>query len=69
MLDRFEILPMDRNSARHYATITGQLRKHNQLIGTNDLWIAAAALAHDIPLVTGNVTHFQRIPGLGVLSY
>jgi tRNA(fMet)-specific endonuclease VapC len=29
-----------------------------------DLQIAATALIHDLELVTGNVKHFKRVPGL-----
>jgi predicted nucleic acid-binding protein len=45
------------------------LRGQNLLIGTNDLWIASAALANSLPLVTNNANHFSRVPGLKVLSY
>lgn len=33
-------------------------------IGQNDLWIAACALHHQVPLVTRNRRHFGVIPGL-----
>ena len=69
MLARFEILPMDEATAHHYAVCTRLLRSKNQLIGTNDHWIAAAALAHSLPLVTNNSAHFSRIPGLSVVGY
>lgn len=68
MLERFEILPLDAATAQHYAVITRHLRAEKQLIGTNDLWIAAAALANAVPLVT-NVSHFSRVPGLSVVEY
>lgn len=69
MLERFEILPMDEATADHYARITGKLRRENALIGTNDLWIAAAALAHGMELVTDNTALFGRVPGLAVRGY
>ena len=69
MLARFEILEMNRETAKQYAVMTGLLRRQNQLIGTNDLWIAAAALAAKIPVVTNNAIHFCRIPGLSVVAY
>ena len=40
-----------------------------QLIGANDMWIAATALAHDMSVVTNNKTEFERVPGLGVITY
>jgi len=69
MLARFDILPMDQATAHHYAVTTRHLRVKNQLIGANDHWIAAAALAHAMPLVTNNSDHFGRIPGLLVVGY
>jgi predicted nucleic acid-binding protein len=36
------------------------------LIEDADLFIAVIALVHDMILVTNNVTHFARIPGLQV---
>lgn len=69
MLTRFDILEMNEETAHQYALATRKLRGQNQLIGTNDLWIAAAALAHKLPLVTNNAAHFGRIPGLSVVSY
>ncbi len=69
MLARFDVLPMDENTAGQYERITRTLRSQNQLIGTNDLWIAAAALAHGLPLVTNNAAHFSRVTGLSVVGY
>jgi predicted nucleic acid-binding protein len=34
----------------------------------NDLWIAACAVHYRLPLVTGNLRHFDRLPGLTVLA-
>ena len=69
MIDRFEVLEMNRAVAGHYARVTSALRQTNQLIGANDLWIAASALAAGLPLVTNNTTHFSRVPGLAVIAY
>jgi len=69
MLLRFEVLPMNENTAHNYAVATRLLRAQNQLIGANDLWIAASALANDMPVVTNNQIHFARIPGLSVVGY
>ena len=69
MLARFDILPIDEATAHQYAVITRYLRESNQLIGANDLWIAAAAMAHAMPLVTNNSIHFSRIPGLSLVGY
>ncbi len=69
LLARFEVVEATKNTASHYARITSRLRSKRQLIGANDLWIAAAALAQDFPLVSRNTSHFTRVPGLKVITY
>ena len=34
-----------------------------------DALIAATALEHDIPVLTGNVKHFVAVPGLNVVAF
>lgn len=52
------------------AKVFGQVRSGLELAGTPladaDLLIAATALQHDLELVTGNLRHFSRIPGLRI---
>jgi predicted nucleic acid-binding protein len=46
-----------------YATIFAVLRRAGTPIGSNDMWIAALALEHDLPLLTLD-TGFSHIPDL-----
>ena len=39
------------------------------MIGANDLWIAATALANGVAVVTRNESEFSRVDGLRVLGY
>jgi tRNA(fMet)-specific endonuclease VapC len=36
------------------------------MLADADLQIAATALQHDLEVVTGNLRHFQRVPGVKV---
>tara|TARA_B110000483_G_scaffold183931_1_gene217555 strand:- start:259 stop:651 length:393 start_codon:yes stop_codon:yes gene_type:complete len=63
------ILPADASVALRFGSIARLLRAGGRLIGTNDIWIAATALVHEAPLLTRNVTHFTRVPGLQVINY
>jgi tRNA(fMet)-specific endonuclease VapC len=56
--------PFDRAAAEHYADIRVYLQRQGQLIGGNDLQIAAIALAHSLTLVTHNTREFARVPNL-----
>lgn len=69
VVDSFELLPVTRSAANHYARITRSLRTAGLMIGANDLWIAAASLDHGFPLVTGNTNHFGRVEGIQLLNY
>ena len=52
-----------------YARCYAALRKAKQQVGSNDLWIGAAALTHRVPLVTRNAKELARIEGLEVVDY
>lgn len=59
-------LPFDLSAARHYARIRDFLERGGQVIGGNDLLIAAISLTHGLTLVTNNGEEFRRVPGLQV---
>jgi len=52
-------LPLPENAAEAYPRIRADLAIRGEVIGNNDLWIAAHALAAELTLVTNNV---KRIP-------
>lgn len=58
------VLPLNRRIMERFATIRGTLRQQGQIIGDPDIIIAATAIHHGLILVTQNMKHFQRIPGL-----
>lgn len=65
----FFLLPVTPDVAWEFGRAARHLRGVGQLIGTNDLWIAATALAHRMPVVTRNVEHFRRVPHLEIEPY
>ena len=56
--------PFDRPCAERYAALRADLQRRGQLMGGNDMQIAAIALAHGLILVTHNTREFSRVPGL-----
>jgi len=64
MRELVHLLDVDEDTAITYARITRDLRAKGLLIGTNDLWIAATALRHELLLVTSHAEHFSRVPGI-----
>lgn len=59
-----QVLPLEETAGAHYGQIRAELSARGQIIGGNDLWIAAQARAADLTLVSNNLREFQRIPDL-----
>lgn len=64
LFKRFHSLSFDDKCTEIYADIRAQLSKKGTPIGSNDLLIAAIALANDLTLVTHNTREFDRIQNL-----
>ena len=60
---------LDSKAAQAYGEIRVALEKQGRLIGNNDLWIAAHAMALDVTLATNNEREFRRIAGLSVENW
>jgi predicted nucleic acid-binding protein len=65
LLSATRVLPFDREAAERYGRIRDQLERDGRRLPDPDLRIAATALVHRAVLITGNIRHFERIPGLG----
>ena len=59
-------LPFDDTAAAAYANIRHELESAGNVIGPNDLMIAAIAQANILTLVTHNTAEFGRVPSLQV---
>ncbi|HME31693.1 MAG TPA: type II toxin-antitoxin system VapC family toxin [Terriglobales bacterium] len=60
---------LDSRAGQVYGEIRAALEQQGRLIGNNDLWIGAHALAMNLTLVTNNEREFKRIPGLSVENW
>ncbi len=58
------ILNFEPDADRHYGEVRAKLEKTGQIIGANDMLIAAHSLAADAILVTDNEREFSRVDGL-----
>ena len=65
----FQILAHTRDVSWEYGCAYRYLKASGQRIGGDDLWIAAAALAYDMPVVTRNVKDYRRVPRLRIVEY
>jgi tRNA(fMet)-specific endonuclease VapC len=64
LLLEIDVLPFEPNADEYYAELRADLERKGKLIGGNDMFIAAHALATDSILVTANVREFSRVKGL-----
>lgn len=64
-----EVLPMDGDAARFWAQMRVHLAETGRRVRINDLWIAAIAVAHGIPVVTqdGDFEPLEGVAGLEVI--
>jgi tRNA(fMet)-specific endonuclease VapC len=63
------ILPISADVAKAYGTIRSDLAVRGELIGNNDLWIAAHARSLGLTVVTNNESEFQRVDGLKIENW
>jgi tRNA(fMet)-specific endonuclease VapC len=66
---RSEVLPLTDDIIVQAAELYALLYQAGQLISDADILIAATALKHNLVMVTENVHHFRRIPGLAIESW
>jgi len=62
------MLGVDEETCKIFGKERGRLRTAGALIGDCDLLIGSTALRHNLPLLTNNRRHFERIEGLRIES-
>jgi tRNA(fMet)-specific endonuclease VapC len=58
---RVDVVFADENTTHHYARLFHQLRRQGTPIPTNDLWIAALVVQHELHLFARDA-HFDHLP-------
>lgn len=69
LVRHLQVIDWSRAAAEHYAEIRADLKRRGQLIGSNDLLIAAQARSLEAIVVTNNVKEFRRVKGLSVENW
>jgi predicted nucleic acid-binding protein len=64
VLPAVTVLPYDIAIAKVFGRIRAHLEPKGMILPDADIQIAATAIYHSLELVTGNLRHFDRIPGL-----
>jgi tRNA(fMet)-specific endonuclease VapC len=68
-LDRLAILDWTNNATHHYARLRWALEQAGTPIGNMDLLIASHAISERSTLVTNNLKHFSKVPGLNLQEW
>jgi tRNA(fMet)-specific endonuclease VapC len=66
-LANYITVPVDQELCREWATVRANGHQSGVAISSQDAWIAATAIRHDLSLVTHNVKDFQRIAQLQLI--
>ena len=69
LAELLEIPPFDQKAAVTYGDVRSTLEKKGEIIGSNDLFIAAHALSLNWTLVTNNEKEFKRVDGLRIENW
>ena len=68
LLEQWPILDITKDTAEEYSRIRQWLKENARPIPANDMWIAALARQHSMPVLT-NDKHFDDIPGVEVIGW
>ncbi len=68
LLDKVKVLPFDKDVVKLAVIINRQLKHKRKQIELADLFIAATAIANNLPFATLNRKHFDRIDNLNIIE-
>lgn len=66
LVKTINILPFNLNNSKIYGEIRSDLQKKGELINELDIFIAAIAIEKDLPIISRNTKHFDKIMKLRV---
>ncbi|AFU00339.1 type II toxin-antitoxin system VapC family toxin [Nocardia brasiliensis] len=67
LAQRFEPLAVDEKVAEQWALLVSRLRAAGRKVPINDSWIAATAMAYDIPIATQD-NDYDAMPDLRIIK-
>jgi predicted nucleic acid-binding protein len=67
-LEKTNVLTFDKTVVKVAVELNKELKRKRKLIDIADLFIAATAIANNLPFATLNKKHFERIDGLTIIE-
>ena len=68
-ISHMEVLSYDQKTSQAYGQIKAKLENNGEMIGENDIHIAAHAISQGLILVTNNLNEFRRVPHLSLENW
>ena len=68
-ISHLDVLSYDAKASKHYGQIKATLEKKGEIIGENDIHIAAHAISQGLILVSNNLKEFRRVPNLALENW
>jgi tRNA(fMet)-specific endonuclease VapC len=68
-ISHLDVLPYDAKASQHYGQIKAALERKGEIIGENDIHIAAHAISQGLTLVTNNLREFKRVANLALENW
>ena len=65
-ISHLDVLSYDAKASQHYGQIKAALEKKGEIIGENDIHIAAHSISQGLILVSNNLKEFRRVPNLAL---
>ena len=68
-LASLQVLALDAEAAQRAGDLRADLEKRGAMIGPYDVLLAGQCLVHRLTLISGNLSEFNRVPGLQVAGW
>ena len=68
-ISHLDVLSYDAKASQHYGQIKAALEKKGEIIGENDIHIAAHSVSQGLILVSNNLKEFKRVPNLALENW
>jgi tRNA(fMet)-specific endonuclease VapC len=68
-VSHLDVFSYDAKASQQYGQIKAGLEKRGELIGENDIHIAAHAISQGLILVSNNLKEFKRVPNLALENW
>jgi tRNA(fMet)-specific endonuclease VapC len=68
-ISSISVFSLTNDALKHFGKLKAQLRQQGKSIADFDLLIASVAFSENLILVTNNIRHYERIPGLKIENW